>query len=258
MAGRLARLIDRWHLGRVERRWSGLLAAATAGDLTALRPLRGEARALRRQVDAMLLVAEGRLAQPVLGAGLPRTPLGTDWAWRPDLWRGPLSSPGTIATGPRSQISDDLSLYHDCPLGEVALRQRRNRQDADRAPYGLALDVFGFQGSFLSLALKFPEPAITGLTARHLIEVQALLDCDTALPGFARLNLRHGPNTAQVVSALPLSQTGPTMAAFDLAYAGLDQRPIEAAWLDLIFNDPAMTRITLRDVVVSRRPRAEA
>ena len=31
---------------------------------------------------------------------------------------------------------------------------------------------------------------------------------------------------------------------------------IERAWLDLIFNDAAMTRILLRDAVLSRRPRA--
>ncbi|OZA12515.1 MAG: hypothetical protein B7Y02_07235, partial [Rhodobacterales bacterium 17-64-5] len=106
-------------------------------------------------------------------------------------------------------------------------------------------------------ALTLPEPAVSGLTLRHLIEVQVVIESDVSLPAFARLNLQHGPNVAQVVSALPTMASGLTVAAFDLAYAGLGQRPVTKAWLDLIFNDPAMTRVTLRDVVVSRRPRAE-
>ena len=44
---------------------------------------------------------------------------------------------------------------------------------------------------------------------------------------------------------------------FDLAYARIDDTRIERAWLDLIFNDAAMAGISLRDLVVSRRPRAE-
>jgi len=212
---------------------------------------------MRRQIDAVLHVADGRLALPGLTAGLPRMPLGTDWVWRPDLWRGPVAEAGTVATASRTQISDDLSLYHDCPLGEISLRQTRNRSEADRAPFGLALDVFGFQGSFLSLAVTLPEPALSGLTARHLVEVEVVMQGDVTLPAFARLNLQHGPNVAQVVSALPTVAAGLTSAAFDLAYAGLDQRPVTKAWLDLIFNEPAMKGVILRDVVVSRRPRAE-
>lgn len=47
------------------------------------------------------------------------------------------------------------------------------------------------------------------------------------------------------------------LAEFDLAYAGLNDKRIERAWLDLILNDAGMSRIVIRDLVVSRRPRAE-
>ena len=257
MAGRIGKLVNRWHLRRVQEHWARQVAVATGIGAPALHRLRTEARAMRRQIDGVLEVADGRLALPAHGAGLPRMPIGTDWVWRPDPWRRPLAEVGMIATGPRTPFGDDLALYHDCPLGEVILRQIRNRQEADRAPYGLVLDTFGFQGSFLSLALGLPDVAITGLTARHLIEVQVLMQCEVILPAFARLNLRNGPNVAQVVSALTAGPAGPALAEFDLAYSGIAQHPVEKVWLDLIFNNPAMTRVNLRDVVVSRRPRAE-
>lgn len=256
MAGRLAQILDQWRLRKVQAYWSSVADAAADAPPFALRAQRAEARTLRRQIDRLLHAADHRLGVPALTAGLPRQPLGTDWAWRGDAWRGSLPKAGSIAAGDRTEISDDLALYHDCPLGEVAVRQLRNWDEGDRAPFGLAVEVFGFRGSFLSLATRLPDTAVDGLKARHLVRVDAVIDADRPLRGFARLNIRHGPNLAQMVSDLP-PEGRARMAEFDLAYAGLDETRIERAWLDLIFNDVAMTGITLRDVVVSRRPRAE-
>ena len=256
MAGRLAQILDQWRLRRVQAYWSGLADAATDAPSFDLRAQRAEAQAMRRQIDRLIHVAGHRLATPALTAGLPRQPLGTDWAWRGDAWRGPLPNPGAIAVADRTEISDDLALYHDCPLAEIAVRQLRNREEGDRAPFGLGIEVFGFRGSFLSLATRLPDSAVAGLKARHLIRVDAVIDSDRPLRGFARLNIKHGPNLAQLVSDLPQDGRG-KLAEFDLAYGSIDETRIERAWLDLIFNDVAMTGITLRDVVVSRRPRAE-
>lgn len=222
-----------------------------------LRSLRTDARSQRRRIDRFIHAADQRLSLPLLGAGLPRAPLGTDWAWRPDAWRGPLSTPGAIAEGKRTQISDDLALYHDCPLGEIALRQVRNGEEADRAPFGLAMEVFGFHGSFLSLATNIPDAAVQGLKTRHLIRLDAVIDADRPLKAYARLNVKHGPNVAQLVQELPQEGRG-KLVEFDLAYAKIDEPRIERAWLDLIFNDASMNRIILRDIALSRRPRAEA
>jgi hypothetical protein len=256
MAGQLARLIDRWRLRKVQEYWTRTAEAAPALRPLSLHDLRGKARAMRRQIDRVIHVADQRLATPAIGAGLPRQPLGTDWSWRADAWRGPLPQPGLIATSDRSRISDDLSFYHDCPLGEVAVRQRRNSGDDDRAPFGLMIEVFGFQGSFLSLATSLPPEAVQGLKARHLVRLDAMIDAERPLQAYARLNVRHGPNVAQIVRELP-ALSGEVVVEFDLAYAKLDEMRIERAWLDLIFNDAAMTGIALRDLVVSRRPRAE-
>lgn len=256
MAGKLAGLIEKWRLRRVQEYWTRKAEAAPTLRPLALHGLRGQARAMRRQIDRVIHIADYRLTVPAMGAGLPRLPLGTDWSWRSDAWRGPLSKPGLIATTDRSRISDDLSLYHDCPLGEVAVRQGRNSGDGDRAPFGMRIEVFGFRGSFLSLAATLPPEAVQGLKSRHLLRVDALIDADRPLPAYARLNVKHGPNVAQLVSEFPV-RTGEVVVEFDLAYAKLDDSRIERAWLDLIFNDPSMTCIQLRDLVVSRRPRAE-
>lgn len=256
MAGRIARFLDRWHLQKVRDRWDAALGAVAGSEAFALRGLRSEARALRRKIDRVIHAADHRLALPALGAGLPRTPLGTDWVWRPDAWRGPLSVPGASADADRTQISDDLALYHDCPLREILIRQSRNATEADRAPFGLAIEIFGFRGSFLSLATNLPDAVVQGLGTRHLIRMDAVIDADRPFKGFARLNVKHGPNLAQLVSGLPGDGRG-KLAEFDLAYAKIDETRIERVWLDLIFNDAAMTRITLRDMVLSRRPRAD-
>ena len=44
---------------------------------------------------------------------------------------------------------------------------------------------------------------------------------------------------------------------FDMAATRLNEARVERAWLDLIFEGPEMNAITLRDVTMSRRPRAE-
>jgi hypothetical protein len=256
MAGRLAQLLDQWRLRKVQDHWSKVADEAPAMEPFALRSLRAEARAMRRQIDRVIHAADYRLGLPSLGAALPRMPLGTDWVWRPDAWRGALPVLGAVAATGRTAISDDVALYHDCPLAEVALRQFRNSGEADRAPFGLALDVFGFQGSFLSLAIGFPPESVTGLKARHLLRIDALIESDRPLRAFARLNLKHGPNVAQLVQDLPAG-AHEKLVEFDLAYAGLEEARIEHLWLDVIFTAPAMSRITLHDLVASRRPRAE-
>lgn len=256
MAGRISQFLEGWHQRRTEERWTRLAEAAPRLESFELRALRAEARGMRRQLDRMLQVADARLSLPALGSGLPQMPLGTDWAWRPDAWRGALPEPGAVCAGDRTALGEGLALYHDCPLGEVVVRQLRNSDPEGRAPYGLALDVFGFRGSFLSLAVNLPAAAVEGLKARHLVRAELVIDSDRPVKAFARLNIKHGPNLAQPVSALP-EEGREKLAEFDLAYADLNDKRIERAWLDVILNDAAMTRIVIRDVVVSRRPRAE-
>jgi hypothetical protein len=249
-------LIDRVLHRRAVRRWQRI--ADVSGDLTpeALRRLRAQARQMRRPLDQLLHLAEGRLALPLLGANPIRHPPGTDWTWRPELWRGPLPVPGIAAVETRTEIGPGTTLFHDCRISELTLRQLRNTRETDLAPFGLRLDVFRFDGSFLSLVLDLPETALSGLKLRHLIRLEAIVEVEKPLEIFARLNVKHGPNTEQIVRELPLNAPE-VMVEFDLFYTRLNEKRVEKAWIDLIFEGPEMNQITIRDITLGRRPRAE-
>ena len=73
---------------------------------------------------------------------------------------------------------------------------------------------------------------------------------------FARLNIKHGPNTEQLVLELPLGQED-VMVEFDLGYFDINEKCVERMWLDLIFEGPEMNQITMRDITFCRYPRAE-
>ena len=71
---------------------------------------------------------------------------------------------------------------------------------------------------------------------------------------FARLNIRHGPNTEQIVREIGRDDP---VVEFDLAYSDINEKRIGGLWLDLIIDRPAMNRIVFRDVTLARYPRAE-
>ncbi len=241
---------------RAMRRWARAAREAPQMDLPELRRIRNQARALRGKLDQVLHVADGRLALPMVGADTIDRPLHTDWAWRPELWRGPVDPPGIAAAPNKARLGSELRLFHDCPLSELTLRQQRNTRREDLAPYGLRMDVFRFEGSFLSLVISLPEAAAAGMKRRHLVGLNMAVEMEQPLEIFARLNLRHGPNTEQLVREVQFSD-GRASLDFDLAYSNLNEKRMERAWLDLIFEGPQMNMITLRDLTMNRRPRAE-
>jgi hypothetical protein len=256
VADRVNRLIDRLFHRRSLRRWNNQLARAGTTDLTALRGMRVRAREARRRVDKILFVADARLTLPLIGTNAILKPLHCDWAYRPELWRGPLSQSGVAAIESKTRIGSEITLHHDCKISELTVRQIRNTREEDLAPFGLRLDVFRFDGSFLSLAIELPNDAVDGMKRRHLLRVTTVIEMEQPLEIFARLNIQHGPNTEQLVRELPLGSEE-TIVEFDLAYSNLNEKRIERAWIDLIFEGPDMNQIVLRDMTITRRPRAE-
>ncbi len=250
------RLIDRLIHRRVLRRWRRLADFATGLDLESLQRYRAQAWALRRSLDRVIHLAEHRLALPVIGSNALRRPMGADWVWRPMLWKGPIPVPGYSSVPGKASICEGTTLFHDCRRSELTLRQIRNNRDTDLAPFGARMDVFGFDGSFLSMVIELPEEAVTGLRLNHLIRVSAIVEMEKPLEIFARLNIKHGPNVEQVVRELPLNAEE-VMVEFDLAYTKMNEKRVERLWVDLIFEGPEMNQIILRDVTFARRPRAE-
>lgn len=251
----MGRLLDRLFQKRAVRRWRARARRAEAANLTDLRHQRHEARQLRAHLDRLIHVADGRLALPRIGSSSFPTPHGTDWSWRPELWRGPLPVPGLSSVQNKSQLGEEVTLYHDCAFSELTLRQLRNTRERDLAPFGLRMDVFKFDGSFLSLVIELPDAAAQGLTRDHLIRVDTIVETEKPLEIFARLNIRHGPNTEQIVRELPLAEQE-VRVEFDLAYSRMNEKRIEKIWLDLIFEAPDMNQVVLRDLTFARYRRA--
>jgi Family of unknown function (DUF6478) len=256
MAGRFSGLIDTILHRRVLRRWGNLGDMVDDADLSTLRKLRGRARALRRRLDRIIHVSEHRLALPVIGSNVMRKPMGTDWSWRPMPWKGPLPVPGMASVPSKAVICDGATIFHDCRRSELTVRQIRNTRESDIAPFGLRMDMFRFDGSFLSLAIDLPDEGARGLKLKHLIRLDIIVEMEKPLEIFARLNIKHGPNVEQIVRELPLHEEE-VMVEFDLAYSKMNEKRVERLWVDLIFEGPEMNQVILRDVTFSRRPRAE-
>jgi hypothetical protein len=251
----MSRILDRLYQARALRRWRRAASQAETAPLSDLRVQRNRARQLRTHLDRLLHVAEGRLALPLIGSSFFPRPHGTDWSWRPELWRGPLPSAGLSSAPSRSMLGQEATLFHDCNFSELTLRQLRNTREKDLAPYGLRMDVFKFDGSFLSLVIDLPIEAAQNLTRDHLLRIDTIIETEKPLEIFARLNIRHGPNTEQIVRELPLNEED-VMVEFDLAYSRLNEKRIEKLWLDLIFEAPDMNQVILRDLTFARYRRA--
>lgn len=256
MAGRKESLIGRMLNQGALRRWKRAAQSAAETDLPELRRQRGQARRLKQHLDTLIHVSESRLALPMIGNQAFAKPHDADWAWRPELWCGPLDSPGASSVGSKTMLGHEVTLFHDCSKSELTLRQLRNTREADLAAFGLRLDVFRFDGSYLSLAVDLPEAASRDLRRRHLIRLETIVEMEKPLEIFARLNIKNGPNTEQIVRELPLHEEE-IRVEFDLAYTKLNEKRVERMWLDLIFEGPQMNQVILRDLTFSRRPRAE-
>lgn len=249
-------LVDRLVFRRLLARWTAASRAADQADLSVLREQRQRARQIRSAVDRLMYVADERLGQPRIGANVFAKPPGTRWFWRPPLWRGPIAPRGAAGLQNAATIGPDMKVFHDCSVSEMTFRQVRNTREEDLAAFGLQMDVLGFDGSFLSVVIEMPDDAVDGLRKRDILRVQAMITTERPATVFARLNIKCGPNTEQLVQELPLADRD-VIIDFDLAYADIVENRISGMWLDLIFEEPAMNHLRITDMVFYRYPRAD-
>ena len=73
---------------------------------------------------------------------------------------------------------------------------------------------------------------------------------------FARLNIENGPNTTEISVQFPDNcENG--ILKFDLSSLKFTERRIKNIWVDLIFEAPALNKITLEDIILIRHPHAK-
>lgn len=227
---------------------------------TALNRKRAEARLERRRIDRFL--QESDAAQRTSRGQLAEMPLpeGTDWRWRPPLLNAPLDPTGRVGPGNAEGLGDSAKVFHDCSEAAMVLRQLPNRDATDLSRYSLSLEVMGFTGNFLSLALPLPPEALVGLDRGHVVRLDTHIEIERPVELFARLNIVSGPNADRLQSHLGWMQPGRAnhhSPAFDLAETEINPDRLESAWIDLIIDAPMMNRVVLRDMVVSRHRRAD-
>ncbi|MRX50628.1 hypothetical protein GI374_09245 [Paracoccus sp. S-4012] len=254
--GPLRRLLGRRHPVRDWRRLAR--EAARPGPQTDA--LRGEARALRRDLDHYLLASDPAVVRDAGGLADLTLPAGTDWRWRPPVLSAALAHHTLITPENGRGLGEAAQIFHDCPLRALILRQIRNRRNEDPAPFGLKVECFGFLGSYAALAIPLPPEAVAGLTRGHILRMALQFDVDRPVGVAARLHIRNGPNTDRLhvpLEGVVAGRPNRHLVEFDMADTEIDEARLEGGWIDLMIIEPAMTGLALRDMVVSRHPRAE-
>lgn len=260
MAFRPERWFERRTREGASRQWAVLAEDLEEMRPTTLRSLQGEAQELRTRLDRFLMRSDRRAARSRAALDLVRLPGGTDWRWRPDLLAGPISPRGIASPNSGTRLSDAAAVWHDCSERALMLQQLPNPRATDLSPYVLLLEVFGFTGSFLSLAIDLPIDALDGLTASHVIRMETTVMIERPMRVFARLNIGHGPNTEEITLELDQMRPGfpsEQVLEFDLADTEMNEKRLEKIWLDLIFEGPAMNAAQIRELFLSRHLRAE-
>ncbi len=249
-------LFERLGLGPSLRRWQRALRNRDALPAATIREMQREIRTTRARLDALAAEAQTALLHRA-GPARPQAPVGPfDWVGRPAPWSEAMRPRGIVGLASPTPLPGGVTLYHDAMEGEMSLRQEPAGEQAGDARFALVLDVYGFDGSFVSLVHELPDEALTGLTLDHFLAADIRADLGRPIEVYLRLNVQHGPNLEQMVRQVEL-RDGAGRAEFDLAYTRINERRIEKAWLDLILERPEMTRVAIRDLVVMRAPRAD-
>lgn len=246
---------DRYNDRRSIRRWKRATECVRSANPEEVRVAQSNARKLQHQVTDFLAAVDERARVPFSTTDALGDALSASWAWRPSLWKTQSPQRGMSSTQSGEHFGEELKIFHDCELKEIAFRQTPNNSERDLAPFGLDLNVLGFAGSFLSLVVDLPDKALDGMTVRDLFRVEINLTSEFPISTYMRLNLKHGPNHSQMVERL--DDTSEQVVEFDLGYADFDNNRLEAGWVELIIDDPSYNAVSITDFMMSRRARAE-
>lgn len=245
-------------LGREDgaRRWRRALETPDAISASSLAEMSRTLRAERDTMDNLATQARRELLRRVVhDEGIER-PDQCDWAMRAAPWYEEMRPRGLVAVDSPTPLPGDMKLFHDAAHADFSLRQDPAPDWVEGALFGLVLEVYRFDGSFVSFVQDLPQDAVNGLSRNHFVSVEIRIEREQPVEIYARLNVKNGPNTESMVTKMDI-RGGKGRADFDLAYSKINEKRMEKAWLDLIIEWPEMTRIAIWDMVMLRAPRAD-
>ena len=217
--------------------------------------LRSAALDLRNMLDRVTRRADSQILRRKFKRSGFQKPADANWAWRPELWSSAIASTGVASARSETPLGQEVRLFHDCKMANLTIKQFRNLRHIDLAPFGCMLEVFQFNGSYLSLAITLPQEATIGFKAENVVELEAIIESERLLKILARLNIKHGPNVGQIIREFS-NDDKVSSVGFDLGYLMLHESRIQEIWLDFIFEEPEMNLIKIRDLTFYRRPRS--
>ncbi len=160
---------------RAQELWSRILSQADGLSLRNLIKLRSDAVKLADTARQFSQVASNEIGKSLAKNAEIAATKRADWAWRPEVF----FHSGCV----RTQINP-----------EMIVRQTPTLRSTNLAPFDFVMEVYDFEGSFLSLAFDLPDQALDGLSNQNIFEMDLRLSTEHTLPIFARINVQHGPN----------------------------------------------------------------
>ena len=192
------------------------------------------------------------MPEGIAHGGLPVT---TDWVWRPKLWHS-TANPALSGLSSDTALSNEVKLFHYAQYAQITSRQIKQTAYQDAPAFGLSLDVYEFNGGYISLEIRLPHCVTETLSHRHLIRMDWHLTLTKPLRVFARLNIKkNGPNTTNIIVPLSIN-TKTKWAQFDLSTVKFAKRQLKNIWVDLIFGTLALNKISLQGIAFCRKRRA--
>ena len=172
------------------------------------------------------------------------------WYWVPQLWCDGATGVSHPQIASNTPLCDGVKLFHSAEAQSVGISSLTEGENT-----AIAVDVRSDLLNYLSLVIDLPDQIARTLTRDQIVELDAHISALDS-PVYARLNLRYGPNTEHM-NILLYDHQDQTKAEFDLWYSKLNAPRMEKAWIDLIVDNPPVGQITISDLALTRRKRAQ-
>lgn len=159
-------------LGPTLRRWQRALKDPKQLPTSDLDRMHGQIRGMRDRLDSMAAKARTELrTRSKLAEGIDR-PDQCDWAVRPAPWHEEMRPRGLVNLSSPQKLPGGVTLFHDANHADMSLRQELAPSWMEGAQFGLVLEVYRSDGSFVSLVQDLPQEALNGTDPQslHLVE----------------------------------------------------------------------------------------